>query len=199
MDAAKRTVFHLSCLLLSFHGLSFTLLFIASVADTSCRGWWFPCSLSLTTSLVVTVAVQVVVRTYWRILRRLQREREDERALAWCVREMRMKDFDLSKEPQKNSKWMKSSSVEAARLVLAQPCPHLPPFRHRNLLPRLLIRTLRLMLHQKVVLFPASALCFARDYDHVSSILAISIANFSTASIAHPDRRHIALLLVYKS
>ncbi|XP_042423569.1 uncharacterized protein LOC122011238 [Zingiber officinale] len=91
MDAAKRTVFHLSCLLLSFHGLSFTLLFIASVADTSCRGWWFPCSLSLTTSLVVTVAVQVVVRTYWRILRRLQREREDERALAWCVREMRMK------------------------------------------------------------------------------------------------------------
>ncbi|XP_042386653.1 uncharacterized protein LOC121978364 [Zingiber officinale] len=106
MDAAKHDVFHLSYLLLAFHSLSFTLLFIASVVGASCRGWWLPCSLSLTTSLAVTVAVQVVMRTYWRILRRLEREHEDKRALTQCVREMRMKgaDFNLSKEPQKSSK-----------------------------------------------------------------------------------------------
>ncbi|KAG6497922.1 hypothetical protein ZIOFF_045828 [Zingiber officinale] len=114
MDAAKRAVFHLSCLFLAFHGLSFTLLFNASVAGASCRSWWLPCSLSLTTSLAVTVTVQAAVRTYWRISQRLQRERQDGRALARCVRELRMKgaDFDLSKEPQKSSKRMKSSSVE---------------------------------------------------------------------------------------
>ncbi|KAG6501867.1 hypothetical protein ZIOFF_041751 [Zingiber officinale] len=121
MDAAKRAVFHLSCLFLAFHGLSFMLLFNASVAGASCHGWWLPCSLSLTTSLAVTVAVQAVVHTYWRISRRLQREREDGRALARCVRELRMKgaDFDLSKEPQKSSKRMKSSSVEVKWRPLA--------------------------------------------------------------------------------
>ncbi|KAG6514615.1 hypothetical protein ZIOFF_024983 [Zingiber officinale] len=106
MDTAKHDVFHLSYLLLAFHDLSFTLLFIASVVDASCRGRWLPCSLSLTTSLAMTVAVQVVVRAYWRILQRLERERKDERALTRCVQEMRMKgaDFILSKEPQKSSK-----------------------------------------------------------------------------------------------
>ncbi|KAG6517252.1 hypothetical protein ZIOFF_020632 [Zingiber officinale] len=114
MDVVKRVVFHLSCLLLTFHDLSFTLLFIASVAGASCCGWWLPCILSLTTSLAVTVSVQVVVRAYWRISRWLQRECDDERALARCVLEMRMKgaDFDLFKEPQKSSMWMKGSSVE---------------------------------------------------------------------------------------
>ncbi|KAG6536425.1 hypothetical protein ZIOFF_001481 [Zingiber officinale] len=121
MDAAKHAVFHLSCLLLAFHDLSFTLLFFASVAGASCHSWWLPCSLSLTTSLAVIIVVQVVVRAYWQILWRLQREREDERALARCVREMRMKglDFDLSKEPQKSLKWMKNSSVDVKWRSLA--------------------------------------------------------------------------------
>ncbi|KAG6494043.1 hypothetical protein ZIOFF_049061 [Zingiber officinale] len=138
MDAAKRAVFHLSCLLLAFHNLSFTLLFITSVVDASCRNWWLPCSLSLTTSLAVTVAVQVVVRAYWRISRRLQREREDERALMRCVREMRMQgaDFNLSKEPQKSSKWMKSLSVEVKWRSLA--------WCSRNLIPIFLLSVARI-------------------------------------------------------
>ncbi|KAG6490909.1 hypothetical protein ZIOFF_052241 [Zingiber officinale] len=121
MDATKRVVFHLSCLLLAFDNLSFTLLFIASVVGASCRSWWLPCSLSLTTSLAVTVAVQVIVRAYWQISRQLQRECEDKRALVRCVREMRMKgaDFNLSKEPQKSSKRMKSLSVEVKWRSLA--------------------------------------------------------------------------------
>ncbi|WOK92016.1 hypothetical protein Cni_G00707 [Canna indica] len=114
MDAAKRAAFHLSCLFLSFHGLSLTLIFNASVAGGgACRSWWLPSSLSLLTSLVVAGAVQAAVRAYWALSRRLQRERGDGRALARCVQELRMKgdSFDLSKEPQ-TSKRMKSSSVE---------------------------------------------------------------------------------------
>lgn len=51
---------------------------------------------------------------YWKVMRALQRERSDGRALARTVQELRMKgsSFDLSKELQLGAKRMKSSSVD---------------------------------------------------------------------------------------
>lgn len=68
---------------------------------------------SLCTSLVFVLLVQVKLQRYWKVWEQLQRERNDSRGVGRCVQELRMKgaSFDLSKEPV-NGKKMKSSSVE---------------------------------------------------------------------------------------
>lgn len=115
MEAIKREIFELCCFLLFFHGIFLTILFTSSInsREHSCRKWWIPSFVSLSASLVFVFLVQVKVVRYWKVWRQLQRERDDNRALARCVQELRMKgaSFDLSKEPQRGKK-MKSSSVE---------------------------------------------------------------------------------------
>lgn len=124
LDAIKRDAFRLSSLFLSFHALFLTLLFAASVggpsdAGRACRNWWVPSCLSLLTSAVLVLSVQLRVREYWRVLGGLQGDRDEARALARRVQELRMKgaSFDLSRgEPSQGAgaaKRMKSSSVEA--------------------------------------------------------------------------------------
>ncbi|XP_073004879.1 uncharacterized protein [Typha latifolia] len=117
MDRIKGEAFQLCCLFFAFHGIFLTLLFAASVVEherRACKNWWVPSSLSLATSLVLVCAVQMGICRYWKVERRLQRERGEGRALARCIMELRMKgaSFDLSKEPQVATKRMKSSSVE---------------------------------------------------------------------------------------
>ncbi|KAM0943030.1 hypothetical protein DsansV1_C13g0117951 [Dioscorea sansibarensis] len=116
LDASKRQIFLLSCLFLTFHAISLTILFSSSHKsheNNICKNWMVPCLLSLITSLVIVSSVQAIVCAYWRGWKELQRERGDARALARCLQELRMKgaSFDLSREPQ-TVRRAKSSSVE---------------------------------------------------------------------------------------
>ncbi|KAH9804508.1 hypothetical protein KPL71_002154 [Citrus sinensis] len=116
MDSSKREIFQLCCFFLVFHGFFLTLLFTSSVSpkyEHTCRKWWIPSILSLSTSLVFVFLVQFKLYRYWKVCRQLQREKNDNRALTRCIQELRMKgaSFDLSKEPL-SGKRMKSSSVE---------------------------------------------------------------------------------------
>ncbi|KAF3973790.1 hypothetical protein ACB098_06G003100 [Castanea mollissima] len=121
MDSLKREIFQLCCFLFIFHGLFLTILFTSSIKSQdqdqhthdTCKKWWIPALLLLSTSSVVVLLVQVKLFRFWKVWKQLQRERNDNRALARCIQELRMKgaSFDLSKEPQCGKK-MKSSSVE---------------------------------------------------------------------------------------
>lgn len=120
MDTIKSELFQLSSFFFIFHGFFLTLLF-TSWAKTQqqqahrsvCHKWWLPSMVSLCTSLVFVVLVQVKVHRFWKVWGELQRERNDGRAVIRCIQELRMKgaSFDLSKEPH-CGKRMKSSSVE---------------------------------------------------------------------------------------
>ncbi|XP_074308147.1 uncharacterized protein LOC141643025 [Silene latifolia] len=120
LDSIKQEIFQLCCIFFLFHGFFSTILFISSVNHAEneehmkCRKWWIPSLLSIMTSMVVALLVQVKLYKYWKVACRLKREAGDNRALTRCTQELRMKgaSFDLSKEPQINSKRMKSSSVE---------------------------------------------------------------------------------------
>ncbi|KAK8468587.1 hypothetical protein PHAVU_006G061800 [Phaseolus vulgaris] len=122
MDSIKAELFQLSSFFFIFHGFFLTLLFTSWTKShqedqqdqhSVCYKWWLPSMLSLCTSLVFVVLVQVKVHRYWKVWAQLQRERSDGRAVTRCIQELRMKgaSFDLSKEPN-CGKRMKSSSVE---------------------------------------------------------------------------------------
>ncbi|GAV74774.1 hypothetical protein CFOL_v3_18254 [Cephalotus follicularis] len=116
MDSIKTEIFQLCCFFLVFHGFLFTLLFTSSVndkVDHTCKKWWIPSIIQVSTSLVFVFLAQVKIYRYWKVRKQLQRERSDNRALTRCIQELRMKgaSFDLSKEPQSGRR-MKSSSVE---------------------------------------------------------------------------------------
>ncbi|XP_027335266.1 uncharacterized protein LOC113849513 [Abrus precatorius] len=121
MDSIKAELFQLSSFFFIFHGFFFILLFTSWDNTNSdqhhdqsvCKKWWVPSMVSLCTSFVFVFLVQMKVHRYWKVWGQLQRERNDGRALARCIQELRMKgaSFDLSKEPQ-SGKRMKSSSVE---------------------------------------------------------------------------------------
>lgn len=118
LDSIKRELFQLCCFFSIFHGFFLTILFTSSVNSQeeqkqSCKKWWIPGLLSVSTSLVFVLLAQVKLCRYWKVSRQLQRERNDGRSLTRCIQELRMKgaSFDLSKEPQ-SGKRMKSSSVE---------------------------------------------------------------------------------------
>jgi hypothetical protein len=121
LDSLKREIFQLCCFLFIFHGLFLIILFTTSIKSQdqdqhthdTCKKWWIPGILSVSTSLVFVLLVQVKLCRFWKVWRQLHRERNDSRALSRCIQELRMKgaSFDLSKEPQ-SGKRMKSSSVE---------------------------------------------------------------------------------------
>ncbi|TKY47092.1 hypothetical protein E2542_SST29147 [Spatholobus suberectus] len=115
MDSTRAELFQLSSFFFLFHGFFFTLLFTswAEAHRSVCHKWWVPATVSLCTSLVFVVLVQVKVHRYWKVWGQLQRERSDGRAVTRCIQELRMKgaSFDLSKEPH-SGKRIKSSSVE---------------------------------------------------------------------------------------
>jgi|UniRef100_A0A2N9J9W6 hypothetical protein len=121
LDSLKREIFQLCCFLFIFHGLFLTMLFTTSIKSQdqdqhthdTCKKWWIPGILSVSTSFVFVLLVQVKLCRFWKVWRQLHRERNDSRALSRCIQELRMKgaSFDLSKEPQ-SGKRMKSSSVE---------------------------------------------------------------------------------------
>ncbi|KAL9319973.1 hypothetical protein ACSQ67_011812 [Phaseolus vulgaris] len=122
MDSIKAELFQLSSFFFIFHGFFLTLLFTSWAKShqedqqdqhSVCYKWWLPSMLSLCTSLVFVVLVQVKVHRFWKVWAQLQRERSDGRAVTRCIQELRMKgaSFDLSKEPN-CGKRMKSSSVE---------------------------------------------------------------------------------------
>ncbi|ERN04390.1 hypothetical protein AMTRI_Chr13g84680 [Amborella trichopoda] len=115
IDTTRREVFQLCLFFFAFHGFFFTLLFTSSIhlENSSCKKWWVPSCLSLIASLVTICSVQYKLFRYSKVLKQLQRERSDSRALVRCIQELRMKgaSFDLSKEPH-SSKRFKSSSVE---------------------------------------------------------------------------------------
>ncbi|RDY01827.1 hypothetical protein CR513_14806, partial [Mucuna pruriens] len=118
MDSTKAELFQLSSFFFMFHAFFLTLLFTSwakaqEAHQSVCHRWWVPSMVSLCTSLVFVVLVQVKVHRYWKVWGQLQRERSDGRAVSRCIQELRMKgaSFDLSKEPH-CGKRMKSSSVE---------------------------------------------------------------------------------------
>ncbi|XVF03543.1 hypothetical protein REPUB_Repub05bG0003000 [Reevesia pubescens] len=116
LDSIKREIFQLCCFFLIFHGFFFNILFTSSVGAKehhTCKKWWIPSIVSVSTSLVFVFLVQVKLYRYWKVWKQLQRERNDNRALTRCIQELRMKgaSFDLSKEPHIGRR-MKSSSVE---------------------------------------------------------------------------------------
>ncbi|KAI8553079.1 hypothetical protein RHMOL_Rhmol06G0317300 [Rhododendron molle] len=117
MDSIKSDLFQLCFFFFVFHGFFLTILFTSSInsehRDRVCRSWFIPSILSVSTSVVIMLLVQMKLYRYWKVERQLQRERVQSRALTRCIQELRMKGaaFDPSKEPQ-NAKRMKSSSVE---------------------------------------------------------------------------------------
>ena len=117
MDLIRREIFQFCCFFLMFHAFFLTILFTSSVGSqdegTTCHKWWIPSILSVSTSVVFVVLVQVNLWRYWKVWGKLQREKSENRTLVRCIQELRMKgaSFDLSKEPQ-SGKRMKSSSVE---------------------------------------------------------------------------------------
>lgn len=120
MDSIKSELFQLTSFFFIFHGFFLTLLFTSwqktqmNGGGGSCKIWWIPSLISLSTSLVFVFLVQVKLVRYWKVWEQLQRERNDSRGVGRCIQELRMKgaSFDLSKELQVNGKKMKSSSVE---------------------------------------------------------------------------------------
>lgn len=121
LDSIRREIFQLCCFFFLFHGFFSTILFMSSVEGDNdmlhslrCKKWWVPSVLSTATSLAIAALVQMKLWVYWKVEGRLQREIGDNRAVTRCIQELRMKggSFDLSKEPQMNSKRIKSSSVE---------------------------------------------------------------------------------------
>ncbi|KVH99217.1 uncharacterized protein LOC112514371 [Cynara cardunculus var. scolymus] len=113
IDALTREIFQLCLFFFTFHGFFFTILFTSSHNSNSCRKWWIPILVSLSTCCMMILLVQMKLCRYWKVYGQLQMERTDSRALTRCIQELRMKgvSFDLSKEPG-NGKRMKSSSVE---------------------------------------------------------------------------------------
>ncbi|CAL1365736.1 unnamed protein product [Linum trigynum] len=116
LDSIKREIFQLCSFFLIFHGLFFTILFTSSSSgEGKCGKWWVPGVVSLCTSLVFVWLVQVQLYRYWKVWKRVGRERCDGRAVARCIQELRMKggSFELGKDPYcTGGKKMKSSSVE---------------------------------------------------------------------------------------
>lgn len=118
MDSIRSELFQLCFLFFAFHCFFLAILFTSSITSEEdhgrvCSSWFIPSILSLSTSVVIVLLVQVKLCRYWKAERQLQREKVDNRTLTRCIQELRMKgaSFDLSKEPQ-NGKKMKSSSVE---------------------------------------------------------------------------------------
>ncbi|XP_011000364.1 PREDICTED: uncharacterized protein LOC105107950 [Populus euphratica] len=115
MVSIKREIFHLCCFFLVIQWIFLTILFTSSVdsKEHTCKNWRIPSLVSVCTSLEFVSLVQVKICSYWKVSRQLQREKNNDRALAKCIQELRMKgaSFDLSKEPM-SGKRMKSSSVE---------------------------------------------------------------------------------------
>ncbi|XP_057952492.1 uncharacterized protein LOC131146742 [Malania oleifera] len=113
LDTIRREIFQLCCFFFIFHGLCSTIVFGSSGKHETCRKWWIPSILSVSTSIAIVGLVQVKLCWYWKVWGQLQRLRNDNRAVGRCIQELRMKgaSFDLSKEPQ-NGRRMKSSSVE---------------------------------------------------------------------------------------
>jgi len=115
IDSIKKEIFHLACLYFVFHGIVLTLLFTAATEENAhtCTRWWIPSTLSLIASLALISAILYKLILQGKVVKMLQMDRSDSRALSRCIQELRMKgiSFDLSKEPQTTKK-MKSSSVE---------------------------------------------------------------------------------------
>eukprot|EP01018_Ginkgo_biloba_P025874 Gb_41752 [translate_table: standard] len=119
IDSIRKEVFQLACFYFAFHGIVLTLLFTASTqenADT-CIRWWIPSGLSFITSLVLICAIQYKLLVQGKALRMLQRDKTDSRALSRCIQELRMKgvSFDLCKEPQTASSYLRASSLSVAK------------------------------------------------------------------------------------
>ncbi|KAJ3677566.1 hypothetical protein LUZ60_003290 [Juncus effusus] len=120
----RQDAFCISCLFLAFHFLSLILVFVSSIdalkVKQKCEKWWVPSSVSVATSLVLVLSVQMRVFGYWRAERRLGRARSDARAITRNIQELRMKgpSYDLGGTSGTGSamastvKKMKSSSVE---------------------------------------------------------------------------------------
>ncbi|XP_058114652.1 uncharacterized protein LOC131257782 [Magnolia sinica] len=115
LDAIKHEVFQLCSFFFVFNAFFLTLLFTSSIhsQDRTCRKWWVPSFLSVSTSIAIICFVQLKIFRYMKVSKQLQAARSDNRALVRCIQELRMKGaiFDLSKERQ-SVKRMKSSSVE---------------------------------------------------------------------------------------
>ncbi|XP_047307200.1 uncharacterized protein LOC124910573 [Impatiens glandulifera] len=117
IESIRGEIFQLCCFFFIFHALFLSILFSTSIdivgTSSICRRWWLPAMVSVCVSMVMVVLVQVKLCWYWNVCGKLNREKDDNRALNRCIQELRMKgaSFDLSKEPQVGKK-MKSSSVE---------------------------------------------------------------------------------------
>ena len=93
MDLIRREIFQLCCFFLIFHAFFLTILFTSSVSseEGTCQKWWIPSILSVSTSVVFVVLVQVNLWRYWKVWGQLQREKSENRALVRCIQELRMK------------------------------------------------------------------------------------------------------------
>lgn len=117
IDTLRSEIFHICLFFFMFHGFFFTILFTQNNNNDNdnltCKKWWVPMIVNLSTCCMMIFLVQVKLCRYWKLNGEMQRDRNDSRALTRCVQELRMKgtSFDLSKEPG-NGKRMKSSSVE---------------------------------------------------------------------------------------
>ncbi|GLJ07193.1 hypothetical protein SUGI_0061230 [Cryptomeria japonica] len=104
IDTISSDVFQLSCFFFAFHGIFLTLLFTAAIQENahSCTRWWIPAILSFATSLVLIFTILHKLIVKGNVVKMLQKDKTDLRALARCIQELRMKgvSFDLSKEPQ---------------------------------------------------------------------------------------------------
>ncbi|XP_071694310.1 uncharacterized protein [Rutidosis leptorrhynchoides] len=127
IDSLKSEIFHLCLFFFIFHGFFFTILFTQNnnsndKDNLTCKKWWVPMIVNLSTCCEMIFLVQLKLCRYWKLNGQLLRERNDSRVLTRCVQELRMKgaSFDLSKEPvaghcvwaMRSYKRMKSSSVE---------------------------------------------------------------------------------------
>ncbi|KAK9080717.1 hypothetical protein SSX86_000475 [Deinandra increscens subsp. villosa] len=122
IDLLRSQIFNLCLYFFTFHLFFFTVLSTNSLSETgthSCRTWWVPMVVNLSTSIVMVFLVHVTMCRYWKAYGELERERAGNRALTRCVQELRMKgvSFDLSKEAGGGNR-MKSSSVEIRWKVL---------------------------------------------------------------------------------
>ncbi|KAI3686126.1 hypothetical protein L1987_79798 [Smallanthus sonchifolius] len=112
IDTLRNEIYNLCLYFFTFHVFFFTIL-STSASETTCRKWWVPMVVNLSTCAVMVFWVHVKLCRYWKVYGQLERERADNRALTRCVQELRMKgvSFDLSKEPGIGNR-IKSSSVE---------------------------------------------------------------------------------------
>ncbi|XP_076934798.1 uncharacterized protein LOC143601215 [Bidens hawaiensis] len=118
LDTLRRQVFQLCLFFFAFHILFFTILFGSSnnnnvAGVTVCHKWWIPMTTSSSFCIVMVVLVHMKIFSYWKVHGQILRAKTENRGLARCIQELRMKgvSFDLSKEAN-NGKSMKSSSVE---------------------------------------------------------------------------------------